>query len=288
MQLTNLLVLGAALGAMAAPSGHGHAHQHRSVHGRGVFYKGVHSKVGAPASATPAPTPAPAPTTASAAPAAASSSSSPAGPVPKFCGGKAKRASLADIASVGNIGTADSYGCNMMVVDNSFVTKFDYTAQYTNVADEPYEVVLGLKIGREGKINGFWDSVTSFKLQPGETKTVVHEADTQGFAAFAPNSVPKTSWGQWAGVWVEFDFASGRNNKWSGADCSSLVAASQPGLAVPGCMVCDADDASTCSKIFPGGAGVNAFIAGTAELDGLGINKAPGPLHLKVAVGNKA
>ncbi|KAJ9155838.1 hypothetical protein NKR19_g4350 [Coniochaeta hoffmannii] len=287
MQLTSLFVLGAALGAMAAPSHHAHSHAHRSVHERAVYYKGAKGKVGTPASTTTSSAAAPAATTASAAPAAASSASSSAA-APAFCQGKSKRATLADITSVGNTGTADNYGCNIMVVDNSLVNKYDYTAQYTNVADEPYEVVLGLKIGRTGLVNGFFDSVTSFMLQPGETKTVAYEEDTQGWAAFAPNSVPKTTWGQWGGVWAEYDYASKRNNLWSGADCSSLVAASQPGLEVPGCMVCDADDASTCSKIFPGGAGVNAFIAGTAEQDGLGINKKPGPLHLHVAVGYNA
>lgn len=282
MQLTNLLVLGSALGAMAAPSGH--SHLHRSVHERGVFYKGVHHPP-PPPKTTASPTPAPAPTTASAAPAAVSSAPSSSAVAP-FCKGVSKRATLADITSVGNVGAPDQYGCNMMVVDNSLADKYDYTAQFTNVDTQPYEVVGGLKIGRTGQVNGFFDSVLTFNLAPGQTVTVAYEDDTQGWAAFAPGSVPKTNYGEWAGVWVEVDFASSRNNKWSGADCSSLVAASQD-LSVPGCQVCDAADSGTCSTIFQGGKGVNAFIAGTAAMDGLGINKAPGPLHLTVQVGHQ-
>ncbi|OIW23866.1 hypothetical protein CONLIGDRAFT_112893 [Coniochaeta ligniaria NRRL 30616] len=258
MQLTNLLVLGAALGAMAAPSGH--SHLHRSVHEKrgSAFYKAVHhSKVGAPTTAASS-TPAPVATTASAAPAAVSTSAAAStGTYKAFCGGVSKRATLADIASVGNVGTADNYGCNIMTVDNSIADKYDYTSVYTNVASESYQVVCGLKIG------------------PTE--------DSQGFCAFAPGSVPKTPWGEWAGSWVEVDFASSRNNKWSGADCSSLVAASE-GMAVSGCQVCDASD-NTCSTIYSDGTGVNSFIAGTAALDGLGINAAPGPLKLNVKVG---
>ncbi|KAH8905764.1 hypothetical protein BR93DRAFT_699576 [Coniochaeta sp. PMI_546] len=281
MQLTNFLVLGAALGAMAAPSGH--SHLHRSVHEKrgSAFYKAVHSKIAAPTKAA-AVTSAAVATTASAAPAAASSSAS-SGTYKAFCGGVSKRATLADIASVGNVGAPGNYGCNIMTVDNSIASKYDYTSVYTNVASESYEVVCGLKIGPTGLIDGFFHSVLTFTLAPGESKTVAYEEDTQGFCAFAPGSVPKTTWGEWAGSWVEVDFASARNNKWSGADCSSLVAASQ-GLSVPGCQVCDAAD-NTCSTIYPDGTGVNSFIAGTAELDGLGINKAPGPLKLNVKVG---
>lgn len=282
MQLTNVLVLGAALGAMAAPSGH--SHLHRSVHEKrgSAFYKAVHHSKIAPAPTTAAPTPAPAPTTASAAPAAATSSAS-AGTYKPFCGGASKRATLADIDAVGNVGTAGSYGCNIMLVDNSVADKYDYTSVYTNVANEAYEVVCGLKIGRTGLVNGFFDSVLTFTLAPGEAQTVAYEADTQGFCAFGPGSVPKTNYGEWAGSWVEVDFASSRNNLWSGADCSSLVAASA-GLSVPGCQVCDASD-NTCSTIYPDGTGVNSFVAGTANDDGLGINKAPGPLKLNVKVG---
>lgn len=285
MQLTSLLVLGSALGAMAAPSGH--SHLHRSIHERNVFYKGVHSSK--PATTTTTSTTAAAATTASASPASVSSaaaSSSGNASAPAFCSGasKLKRATEAEIDMVGNIGVSGQYGCNMMVVDNSVADQYEYTAQFTNVDTQEYEVVGGLKIGPTGEVNGFFTSVLNFNLSPGETVTIAYEANTQGFAAFAPGSVPKTSYGEWAGTWVEVDFADSANSGWSGADCSSLVSASA-GLSIPGCQVCDASDSSSCSTIYEGGQGVNAFVAGTANDDGLGINKTPGPLKLDVKVG---
>jgi hypothetical protein len=170
-----------------------------------------------------------------------------------------------------------------MAVDQSVAHKYKYTSVYTNVANEEYEVICSNKIGPTGLIDGFWHSALSFTLAPGASKTVAFDDDTQGFCAFAPHSVPKTSFGEYAGVWVEYDFGSKKNSGWSGADCSSLVAASQ-GMDVPGCQVCD-EPATTCSTIFPGGEGENAFIHGTAEKDGLGLNLGAGPVNLQVKVG---
>lgn len=286
MQLTNVLVLAGALGAVAHPSGH--SHLHRSVHEKRepAFYKAVHSKLAPPTAVTTTVPIAKAPaaaTVASATPAAVTTaaSTSSAAFVP-FCGGaKSKRATLADIASTGNVGVAGNWGCNIMAVDHSIASKYDYTSVYTNVADVPYQVACGNKIGPTGLIDGFWHSALTFTLAPGEAKTVAIDANSQGFCAFAPNSVPKTSFGEWAGTWVEFDLGSDRNSGWSGADCSSLVSASQ-NLDVPGCQVCYS---GTCSTIYPGGEGDNAFIAGTADKDGLGLNIPAGPVQLQVKVG---
>lgn len=284
MQLTNILLLAAALGATAHPSGH--ANVHRSADGKRAFYKAVHpNRPPPPAKTTPAAAPpAVVPTPAKETPAAPSAAPAAAAAYKPFCGGaKSKRASHDDIHSTGNTGTTDNYGCNIMVVDKSVADKYDYTSVYTNVAAEPYEVVCGNKIGRDGGVNGFFESALVFNLAPGEAKTVAFDTNTQGFCAFAPNKVPKTPYGAWGGVWVEYDFASGRNKGWSGADCSSLVSV-DANLDIPGCQVCTADDV-TCSTIFPGGEGHNAFIAGTAAMDGLGINHPAGPAKLKVKVG---
>ncbi len=99
---------------------------------------------------------------------------------------------------------------------------------------------------------------------------------------FAPHSVPKDPNGVFAGVWVEFDFASGANNNWSGADCSSLVAQAA-NMDVPGCQVCNT--AGTCSAVLPGGVGINGYVKGMEAVDGTGINQVPGPFTLNVKVG---
>lgn len=273
MQLTNLVVLAAALGATAHPSGHARFHEKRAP----AFYKAVHSQL--PPPATTAAAPAPAATPAQAAPAAVSASSAQYKP---FCAGLTrKRASAADIASKGNVGVDGHWGCNIMTIDSSIAHLYDYTQVFTNTASEEYEVVCFNKIGPTGAIDGFWHSALTFRLAPHASQTVAFDKNSQGGCAFGPNSVPKTSVGQFAGSWVEFDFGSDRNGGWSGADCSSLVAASA-GLSIPGCQVCAGQ---TCSTIFPGGQGNNAFTAGTEALDGLGLNLPAGPVSLNVKVG---
>lgn len=283
MQLpTVLLTLAAALSVTAHPSGH--AHLHRSVHEKRVpaFYKAIHhSKIDKPLPTTTAEPAAPAAPTATVEASPAAATDSAAAAYKPFCQGLSKRASAADIASKGNTGVEGHYACNIMPVDHSIAHKYKYTTVYTNVDDKEYEVICSLKIGPTGLIDGFWHAPVSFKLAPGESQTVAYDENTQGFCAFAPGSVPKTSFGEYAGSWVEYDFGSERNNKWSGADCSSLVAVSE-NMDIPGCQVCDS---SVCSTIYPGGAGDNAFTAGTADKDGLGLNIPAGPVQLNVKVG---
>jgi len=276
MLFTNaLLVAASILGTSAHPSGH--AHLHRSAHDKREFVKASHGTVPAPASSSSA---APSPT--AAAPAAASSAVHKA-----FCGGVTKRATAEDIASVGNTGTAGDWGCNIMTVDESIADSYQYTTKFTNVDSEEYQVVCFNKIGPTGLIDGFWHAGLTFTVAPGASQVVAVDENSQGGCAFGPKAVPKTSWGEYAGTWIEFDFGSERNNLWSGADCSSLVAASEPGQPIYGCNLCTADG-TTCSTIYPGGAGVNAFVAGTAAEDGLGLNIPAGDVHLTVEIGAKA
>lgn len=282
MQLTSaILVAAAALGVTAHPSGH--LHLHRSAHEKRepAFYKAIHTKIPTPTVTAAAPPPAG--PTAQGAAAGIPPAGSKAKAYKAFCAGaNAKRASQEDIAAKGNIGVAGNWGCNMMTIDASIADKYDYTAVYTNVGDAPIAVVCFNKIGPDGaSINGFFYSGLTFTLAPHTTQVLAFDDNTQGGCAHAPHSVPQTSYGEHAGVWVEFDFGSTRNGGWSGADCSSLVAESE-GLPVPGCEVCHE---GTCSTIYPGGAGKNAFIKGTAEMDGLGINAPAGPVKLEVKVG---
>lgn len=281
MLFTNALIVAASiLGASAHPSGH--AHLHRSAHDKRGFVKAVHSKVPLPVSTTAAA--APVATSVSAAPAAASSA---AAVKKEFCAGVSKRATAEDIAAKGNTGTAGNWGCNMMTVEDSIADAYQYTTKFTNVDSEEYQVVCFNKIGPTGLIDGFWHAGLTFTVAAGASQFVAFDENTQGGCAFGPGEVPKTGWGEYAGTWIEFDFGSERNNFWSGADCSSLVAASEPGQPIFGCHLCDADE-TTCSTIYPGGAGVNAFIAGTAALDGLGLNIPAGDVHLKVNIGHQA
>jgi hypothetical protein len=174
-----------------------------------------------------------------------------------------------------------------MQVDSSVASQYQYTMKFTNVDSQSYKVQCWPKSGPAGDLTGFFSvnaSPVSFSIAAGATQHVAFEGGSIGACGFAPgSSLPTTPWGEWAGTWVEYEFGSQDNSGWNGADCSSLVAVSA-GLSTPGCQVCHG---GTCSTINPDGSGTNAYIAGTAAADGLGLNipQTSGNIELDVSVG---
>lgn len=308
MQLPTLILLAGALGAAAHPSGHAHGHLHRSAQAHvkregPVFVKNIHAppipKPQPTVEAPPAPSPtkaaAPAPTPKVAAPVpkpkvenTESSASSSSAEFVAFCGGsKSKRVTYDQIMYTGNTGTTSGckWNSNLMVVPNKIADKYTYIQRYTNVASEPYQVVCANKMGADGQLTGMFkvdgQQQLVFTLKPGETKMVAADVNTQGVCAFAPNEVPRTKYGQFAGTWAEFDFSNESNGGWSGADCSSLVAQAY-NMDVPGCRM---SHGGVDSTILPGGKGDNAYTIGMEALDGIGLNIVPGKTVIEVKVG---
>ncbi|KAK4193182.1 hypothetical protein QBC35DRAFT_446326 [Podospora australis] len=306
MQLTHWLLLAGALGATAHPSGHAHLHRHARREGEVTFLKAVHNPAPPPeptvqaqpepepkpsvaAAPEPKPTPSAAPAVKSE-PEQDSDSGSGSDAYVPFCTeskNKVKRVTYEQIKYTGNLGTANGcpWNSNLMVVPNSVADKYKYIQKYKNVAKEPYQVVCGNKMGADGENTGSFkvagQNQLVFTLQPGETKTVAADKNTQGICAWAANEVPTTSHGQFAGVWAEFDFENASNEGWSGADCSSLVAQAYK-MDVPGCRMSHGGIDST---ILPGGIGDNAYTIGMEALDGIGLNIAPGKVVIDVYVG---
>jgi hypothetical protein len=294
MLFTPVLVLAGVLGAAAHPSGH--AHLHRDAHTKRdgpVHMKNVHKSIPKPtttveeAKATVA-----AAAVSSAKPAASSASSEAAEFIP-FCSSsssKAKRVTYDQIMYTGNLGTEDGceWNSNLMTVPNSIADKYDYVMTYTNVASEPYQVICANKMGADRQLTGMFkvagQNPLIFTLKAGETKTVVADKNTQGVCAFAPKEVPTTEFGQYAGVWAEFDFGNDSNKGWSGADCSALVAQAYD-MDVPGCQM---SQGGVDSTILPGGKGTNAYTKGMEALDGIGLNIPAGKTTIKVEVGHGA
>jgi len=301
MQLNHLLILAGVLGASAHPSGH--AHLHRAAHEKrtpSVFVKNIHHPAAASAKSSAAPA-----ATSVAAAALPSSPAVAAASAPKgedastnyvpFCseGGapsaasKEKRVTYKQIMYVGNLGMSNGcpWNSNIMEVPAGAADKYDYIQKFTNVASEPYEVRCANKMGADSLLTGMFDVPSQkqlvFTLAPGESRHVAAEPNTQLACAFGPGSVEKTKYGQFAGNWVEADFGNASNNGWSGADCSSLVAQAD-GKSVPGCRVCGH---GTCSTIWPGGKGENAYTIGMEALDGIGLNLPAGKVWLDVEVG---
>lgn len=295
------ILITAALGVSAIPSGHGHGHHiHRSVERRGNFVMANKPKIPEPkpepkTEAEPEPTTTEAPKETKAAPskpAATSSSSSDSGSgsggyAKPFCGGNSKRliqrATDAEISYKGNVGVQGKYGCNLMVVDNDVADKYKYTTTFKNAAGDDQKCVCFLKIGPDNGINGFFNGnqALDFDLPAGGEKVVAADENTQGGCACGSGKVPLTTDGQFASTWVEFDFGNESNDYWSGADASCLVSAAH-GLDIPGLNVCGHGN---CSTIYPGGTGKNAFLGGMEALDGLGLNLPAGEARLEVTVG---
>ncbi|KAI6382719.1 hypothetical protein MCOR25_000530 [Pyricularia grisea] len=332
MHFAPLLVL-AAVGASAHPSGH--AHLHRRAHDRrnpepkpdpavgdivtatmmgkvvtwtntydgSPFIKhdqpaGAQSAAAEPsASPTTTSSPPTAAATSSSAPTAtpASSSSSSSGSssgsgsgitsYTSFCNGqstKSKRATVANIAYVGNTGTSSNWGCNMMLVaDAQTADQYNYTMKITNDSNDKQICTCFNKIGPDGKIDGFFHEGITWTMQGRATQYVAFDSNSQGGCVCnAGNSLRKTSNGQFAGTWIESDFGSSVNNGWSGADISSIVADNNK-MQVDGAKVCFN---GKCSTIYPGGKADNAYTGGLEDADGIGLNIPPGKVQLEVQV----
>lgn len=287
---SSAIILAAALGVSAHPSGHAHLHGVRHnlprdfvVANKPVTVTQVVTAPAAPTPVTPVVAPnanAVAPSSSPASKAAASSGSGVAAP---FCGGKkSKRATLAEIAYKGNVGVEGNYGCNMMVVDSSVASKYDHIVTFENSGSQPQECACWNKIGPDGGINGFFtgNQAIKFTLPASGNSIVAVDSNSQGGCACGVGSIPLTSFGQFASTWLEFDMANESNGGWSGADASCLVSAAL-GLNIPPMKVCGH---GTCSTINQGGSGENAYLGGMEALDGIGLNLPAGKVSLTVTV----
>lgn len=282
-------VLAAAVGVSAHPSAHGHRQAHRSVEARAEKFVMAKKPTPPPAPTPkeepkPAPSPAPAPAPPKPAPVAQAAASVGNGvsSYTPFCKGQ-KRATVAQIAYKGNTGI-DNNGCNIMTIQSGVADKYKYVMEFHNQGSDS-TCACWNKIGKSGGINGFFKSneALTFSLPAGATQFVAADSNSQGACGCSiGGSVGLTSFGQFAGTWAEFDFENQSNNGWSGADTSCLVAAKY-GLTIPAMKICAASGGK-CSTIFSGGAGDNAYTQGTEDLDGIGLNLAPGPVHLKITV----
>ncbi|KAH6985318.1 hypothetical protein EDB80DRAFT_591132 [Ilyonectria destructans] len=207
-----------------------------------------------------------------------------------FCtDGKSRRATADEIAYEGNTGTDDDYGCNIMVINQTVASKYNYTATFTNAVNRDQACVCFNKIGpnradTDGGIDGSWEGneAISFTLPASGIKVVAFDGNSQGGCVCSVgNKVATTSLSQFAGTWLEFDFGNESNDNWSGADASCLVAAAN-GLETPALKVCGS---GICSTINADGTGENAYVKGMEAEDGVGLNLPPGKVRLAVTVG---
>ncbi|KAL1985666.1 hypothetical protein VTN96DRAFT_7533 [Rasamsonia emersonii] len=298
MQLKNSLVLLTALtagSAVARLHGHERRHQH---HQRNVEERGVGDVVTAtidgqvvswinewsgvaPTAAAEASSSSSAPAESSAIPTASATSSSSSGTATGFGARTSPHGS--GINYVGNVG--NPWGSNIIQISENEVSKYKYTLKFLGDSiTEPWTVVFWNKIGPDGKLDGWYGySALQFQINPGETKYVACDEDTQGAFGAAPgNTLPKDADGGWASSWGEFDFGNSQNGGWSGFDVS-VIQAQNAGLPIQGLKICDAANENTCSSIASRLSNVvNAYTNKEAAEGGIGGNIPPGPLALNV------
>ncbi|ERS95163.1 allergen Asp f 4 [Sporothrix schenckii 1099-18] len=190
-----------------------------------------------------------------------------------------KRATEANIAYAGNTG-CNGYGSNVKLVQSSIADKYTYIVKAVNSASSTMQCQVWNKIGPDGGVNGFFinNQALTFTIPAGASQHVVFDANSQGGMCCQEGSVSLTDAGEFLCPWLEFDFGDAANQGWSGFDASALVAGSAK--APFGALnVCTADGA-TCSTLFAGGGGTNAYLPGDEKLDGIGGNLAPGAVSL--------
>lgn len=197
------------------------------------------------------------------------------------CDTSSKRATLAEIAQVGNVG-GTCYGSNMLVI-----TDADVAAQYENTisfsgATEDMECTYWNKVSKSGAIAGWYkdeDSYYTFTLGAGETVYLAADNGTAGSASCFKKStgIEFDNYGAIAGTWLEFTFVDVTTG-YSGWDASCIIA-EDADMTINGLEVC-AEDGTQCSSIGAGLSSITkAFNSALAAADGLG-GQIDGPVKL--------
>lgn len=179
----------------------------------------------------------------------------------------------------GNVG--DPWGSNIIEVSAQKASQYKHVVEFKGNNVEPWTVVFWNKIGPDGKLDGWYgNSALKFTLEPGETRYVAFDDDTQGgWAAAKGEDVPKDQFGGYCTTWGEFDFSSSANNGWSGWDVSAIQAQSAK-QEVQGMKICT-HDGQKCSTITRNAANViNAYTEALKAVNGIGGNSQTGAIRL--------
>lgn len=214
---------------------------------------------------------------------AASSSSSGGGAYSTDGFGASTANSGEDITYKGN--TGEPWGSNIIEISSSDADRYQYVAEISGDLTESWSLVFWNKYGPSGQMDGFFGHhALDLTVNPGETKYVAFQSDTNGGFAAAPGSVPTNGQGEFASTWGEFDFGSNGNSGWSGFDVSAIVP-QNAGMEVQGMKICD-QSSGTCSSLTPDAAVVdNAYTTAETDIGGIGGNiSGSGPVRLIVTL----
>ncbi|KAL2857097.1 hypothetical protein BJY01DRAFT_158287 [Aspergillus pseudoustus] len=183
----------------------------------------------------------------------------------------------------GNVGTP--WGSNIIEVAEDKACKYKYVVKFTGAESDAWTVVFWNKFGPDGKLTGWYgNSALSLTINPGETKYVAFDEDSQGaWGAAKGTALPIDAYGGYSCTWGEFDFGNSGNHGWSGWDVSAIQAqfASQE---VQGMKICT-HEGDGCSYITNLASSVhNAYTKAEEGVDGIGGNSVAGALRLVVDI----
>ncbi|KAE8350220.1 hypothetical protein BDV28DRAFT_139501 [Aspergillus coremiiformis] len=184
---------------------------------------------------------------------------------------------------IGNVG--DPYGSNIIEVSESKACEYKHVIRVDGSEKEPWTVAFWNKMGPDGKLTGWYgNAVLTVKVNPGESKYVAFDDDTQGaWGAAKGDKLPVDKFGGYSCTWGEFDFGNTSNQGWSGWDVSAIQAQNSDS-EVQGMKICD-HTGGKCSSISNSAKSVdNAYTAKEAGVDGIGGNQVAGAVRLIVNI----
>ncbi|KAE8397604.1 hypothetical protein BDV37DRAFT_265257 [Aspergillus pseudonomiae] len=198
-------------------------------------------------------------------------------------GGQTKNNDEAYIKYIGNVG--NPYGSNIIEVSESKACEYKHVVRIDGSEKEPWTVAFWNKMGPDLKLTGWYgNAVLTLKINPGESKYVAFDDDSQGaWGAAKGDKLPVDQFGGYACTWGEFDFGNTSNEGWSGWDVSAIQA-QNAGMDVQGMKICTHDN-QKCSTISNFAKLVeNAYTALEAGVDGIGGEWTKGALRLIVNI----
>ncbi|KAL4912777.1 hypothetical protein BDW62DRAFT_11372 [Aspergillus aurantiobrunneus] len=183
----------------------------------------------------------------------------------------------------GNVG--NPWGSNMVEVDADKACQYKNVVRFDGAEKDAWTLVFWNKIGPNGKLTGWYgNSALKLTVEPGETKYVAFDDDSQGaWGAAKGEELPTDQNGGYSCTWGEFDFANSSNKEWSGWDVSAIQAQAA-NQDVQGMKICDnkGEKCSWMSNLAT--AKENAYGKAQEGVDGIGGQQNPGPVRLVVNI----
>jgi hypothetical protein len=183
----------------------------------------------------------------------------------------------------GNVG--NPWGSNIIEVDEDKACKYKYVVQFNGAKSDAWTIVFWNKFGPDGKLTGWYgNSALSLTINPGETKYVAFDEDTQGaWGAAKGTALPVDEYGGYSCTWGEIDFGNSGNDGWSGWDVSAIQV-QMAKQEVQGMKICS-HTGDGCSYITNLATKMhNAYSKAEEGVDGIGGNSVAGPVRLVVDI----